>query len=315
MKNSTKGDAPLVSVALCTYNGAKFLNEQLDSILSQSYRNLEIVIVDDGSKDNTWQILEEYAISDDRIRLHRNKHNLGYTANFARAIELCSGDFIALSDQDDIWEPAKIAELRAAIQDNILVYHNSDFINDNDERINDDTVASVYRLYDGTSCLPFIMSNCVHGHAVMFKRELTKFLFPFNKKYPHDWWLAYVAFNVGSVKYVDKILVHYRQHQHSITDTFSIKEKEISTKTQKVKGWRRIPLDLELVKYVSEFKYNRNPELMTKVYRLLSRLVEGRAKLQSFWFLVKYFDLLFYLRYPAKSLPSKINMVRKICFN
>src|ERR1700741_3685870 len=99
---------PLVSVALCTYNGEKFLEKQLDSIFLQDYSNLEIVVVDDCSKDNTWDILQRYAHNNERLRLYRNRRNLGYSRNFEKAIKLCRGDLIALADQDDIWEKEKI---------------------------------------------------------------------------------------------------------------------------------------------------------------------------------------------------------------
>src|SRR6185312_7979422 len=316
-KSLQEEGVPLVSVALCTYNGARFLSHQLNSILSQSYENLEIIIVDDCSNDETWQILQTYAAADERIKLYRNSKNEGYVANFARAIKLCTGDLIALSDQDDIWDQDKISIMSSAINDHVMVYHNSDFINEDSRRIDGYTVASRYRIYDGPSCLPFLLSNCVHGHAMMFKRKLKKYIFPFNKKFPHDWWLAYVAFNIGSVKYIDEILVHYRQHPHSITDTFGARVKKGPAGRMRLRGWQRMPLmpDLDQVKYVSEFKYNRSPELMERAYQLLSRLASGKEKLRSFWFLVKYFDLLFYIGYPSKSLFSKINLVRKICFN
>ncbi len=121
---------PLVSIALCTYNGEKFLPGQLDSLLAQDYAPIEIIAVDDCSNDNTWKILQEYVLKDDRLKLHQNKQNLGHTLNFERAIGLCSGDYIALADQDDLWEKNKISTLIAAIGDGVMVYHNADFIDE-----------------------------------------------------------------------------------------------------------------------------------------------------------------------------------------
>ena len=100
----------MISVALCTFNGEKFISQQLDSILSQSVPVDEIVVCDDGSTDSTCQILEQYAAQSQSIRLIKNEHNLGYIANFEKAIRLCQGDYIFLSDQDDIWHPDKVAE-------------------------------------------------------------------------------------------------------------------------------------------------------------------------------------------------------------
>src|ERR1700748_3070750 len=94
---------PLVSVAMCTYNGEKYIRQQLDSILNQTWRNLEIVIVDDGSSDDTFAIISEYAEKDSRIKCFKNEVNLGFNKNFEHAVELTTGDYIAISDQDDIW--------------------------------------------------------------------------------------------------------------------------------------------------------------------------------------------------------------------
>jgi glycosyltransferase involved in cell wall biosynthesis len=305
---------PLVSIALCTYNGGHFLPAQLDSILNQDYANIEIIVVDDCSDDNTRDVLEWYAHFDKRIKLYYNERNLGYVRNFERAIKLCKGKFIALADQDDIWESDKISIMQGNIGDKILAYHNSDYIDEQNKRIGNDTVATVFRIYDGQSCLPFILSNCVHGHAVLFNKRLKKYLFPFNEKFSHDWWIAYVAFNVGSVKYIDKVLVHYRQHRHSITDTHHL-QSQLAEQTEPVRGIRRISLNLELLKYCAEFKYNRNSSLIRKAYQLLSGLAEGHGRIKSFFFLVKYFNLFFYMRYRQRKLPSKMNMVRKICFD
>ncbi len=305
-------DIPFVSIALCTYNGEKFLPKQLDSILNQDYSNIEVIITDDCSSDTTRQILETYQKKDERIKLYFNETNLGYTKNFEKAIRLCTGDYIAFSDQDDIWEKNKIGELVAAMPGNVMVFHNSDLIDENDNQIDNYTVSNTTRIYDDESCLPFLFSNCVHGHATLFNSGLKDYLFPFDDRYSHDWWLAYVAFNIGKVKYIDKILVHYRQHQSSITDTLKLRRE--NTEVKPVRGIDRILPDLDMIKYCAEFKGNRDPELMNKAHYLLSSLAKGKERIKTFIFLVKYFDLLFYMRFKPKKFFSKLNMARKICF-
>lgn len=306
--------SPLVSIALCTYNGEKFLVKQLDSLLSQDYENIEIIIVDDCSKDNTFIILKDYQQKDMRIKLYRNERNLGYTKNFEKALTLCTGKYIAFADQDDIWETDKISLCTEAIKDHVMIYHNSDFIDTSDKPMGDGTVASRLRVYEGDSCLPFLIANCVHGHAVLFDSTLKKYLLPFNEKFSHDWWLAYVAFNIGAVKYLDKVLVHYRQHTNSVTDTFQLRPRK-SLETKPVKGIERMSVNLDMLKQCAEFKYNKDAALMREAYYLLSNLAKGKEKLKSFWFLVKHFELLFYIRNQIKSNFSKVNYVRKVCFN
>ena len=113
---------PLISIALCTYNGEKYLREQLDTLVDQTYKNLEIIIVDDCSTDSTMQILEEYAEQYINIKVYQNKKNLGYIKNFEKALSLCLGEYIAMSDQDDSWALNKIEYLVGLIKDNQLIY-------------------------------------------------------------------------------------------------------------------------------------------------------------------------------------------------
>src|SRR5574344_2136916 len=97
----------MISLALPTYNGEKYLREQLDSIFNQTMVPEEIVVVDDRSTDSTIQILEEYK-QKYGLKYYINEQNLGYNKNFEKAITLCQGDYIALCDQDDVWLPEKI---------------------------------------------------------------------------------------------------------------------------------------------------------------------------------------------------------------
>jgi len=307
-------EKPLVSIALCTYNGERFLKMQMDSLLSQDYENIEIVAVDDCSTDRTWSILRDYAAGDSRIRLYQNEQNIGYTRNFEKAISLCNGDHIALSDQDDIWETNKISLLKRSIGECIMVYHNSDFIDEQGKRIGRSTMASNWQMYEGESCLPLILTNCVSGHATLFKKELGKYIFPFAENAYHDWWIAYAAFNVGKVKFIDKVLVHYRQHKNTITDSLCLRNSE--NRPQKISNREMLFLNVDWLKYCARFKYNKESGLVKKACTLLSDLVQGRSKFRAFLFMVKYFDLLFYnITRKKRGFLSKVNFARKICFD
>src|SRR5438270_11536697 len=104
-------ELPLVSVVLCTYNGALYVAEQIESILQQTYPRLEVIIADDASTDKTYEILKHYAATDNRITLYRRETNAGYNTNFSEACAKTTGDFIAIADQDDIWEFEKVETL------------------------------------------------------------------------------------------------------------------------------------------------------------------------------------------------------------
>lgn len=107
-----------LSVAMCTYNGAQYLQEQLDSIAGQSRLPDELVVCDDGSTDVTLEILEDFQKGASfPVKIYRNETNLGPIKNFEKAIMLCSGDIIALSDQDDVWMPQKLEKFKKALKD------------------------------------------------------------------------------------------------------------------------------------------------------------------------------------------------------
>ncbi len=301
-------ELPLVSIALCTYNGQTYLREQLDSLINQTYQKIEIIIVDDCSADDTEKICLSY--NNIKLSFHQNEMNLGYTKNFEKAITLCKGEYICLCDQDDIWELDKIEQLVKNINDSILIYHDSDFINDEGDKIGFQSMSSRYNMYQGYSALPFILSNCISGHAAMFSIKLVPYLLPFDKRFYHDWWLAYVAFNIGSVKYLDHILVHYRQHDLSITDNLNLKEKRVV-----IEPTNRIAIDIDWVEKCSKFSANKQPQLIKKAYKLFYDIQFGKSRLRLFLFLIHYYDQIFYIISKKKSLTSKINYARKVAFS
>jgi glycosyltransferase involved in cell wall biosynthesis len=205
---------PLVSVALCTYNGAPYLREQLDSLLAQDYAPLEIVAVDDGSGDDTVAIMEEYARRDSRLKVRRNPANLGFRRNFEKVIGLCQGELIATCDQDDVWHPAKLRILQHAMQDALLVYCDSELITAAGKRTGE-RVSGLVNMVDGSDPRWFAFHNCISGHAMLFRRELTDSALPFPATGYHDQWLAFVAASIGRIRYVDRPLVQYRRHEQA----------------------------------------------------------------------------------------------------
>jgi len=209
--------SPLVSIAVCTYNGAKFLAAQLDTLVNQTYKPIEIIVADDCSNDDTFAILTEYAAKYPQFRIYRNEKNLGFPANFEKAVKLCSGDLIALCDQDDLWDHRKIELQVDAIKDNILIYHDSEFIHEDGASMHK-SMSDVMNLYRGSEPEVFLFFNCVSGHSILMKKELLNDALPLKKDYFHDWWLAYVATNAGKIDFIPQCLVKYRQHDRSDTN-------------------------------------------------------------------------------------------------
>ena len=125
---------PLVSVVLATYNGELFIEEQIKSILQQTYSPIELIIVDDASTDNTLSILHQFEATHSCIRLFTSERNLGYIKNFEKGMLLATGEYIALSDQDDIWEVGKLCRLMEETGNHELIYSDSLLIDENGKR-------------------------------------------------------------------------------------------------------------------------------------------------------------------------------------
>ena len=204
-----------VSVALCTFNGEHYLREQLDSILNQTYDNItEIVCVDDNSTDKTWSILKEYSEQFKQFRIFRNEINEGYIQNFEKAVSLTTRNYIAISDQDDLWYPTKISKLMEAIGDSLMVYSDNQYIDGNGKFL-DKRFSDFINLQKTTSCLNFALFNAISGHTMLIHRDLLKTALPFNTEIPYDFWLGFHAAQFGEIQYVDEPLVGYRQHQNN----------------------------------------------------------------------------------------------------
>lgn len=213
---------PLISIALCTYNGEKFLAQQIESLLAQDYPNFEIIICDDRSSDRTLEIAERF--KSPKVFIHSNTENVGFNKNFERAFKLCRGDFIAPCDQDDIWLPGKLTVLVESIGSNMLAYCNSEFIDAESASLGM-RLSDLKVMYSGKDPRPFILENCVAGHASLFRRELLNHVMPIPDVRFFDWWIAYAAAAYGGVIHIDRCLVKYRQHLTSQTDVASLKPK------------------------------------------------------------------------------------------
>ncbi len=126
--------------------------------------------------------------------------------------------------------------------------------------------------------------------------------------------MAYVAFNIGKVKYINKVYVHYRQHPDSMTDILELEGAATTAVKQPTGRVKRLPLNLNWLKYCTNFRHNRDPRPVNEAYNLFSSLAEGKEKARSFLYLLRYFDLLFYIGVKPKNFLSKLNLVRKIYF-
>ncbi|WP_442589787.1 glycosyltransferase [Pedobacter sp. AW31-3R] len=296
---------PLVSIAICTYNGQKYLVEQLDSLVMQTYPNLEILAADDCSMDGTLKILEEYSIKYPFFNYYQNEHNLGYVKNFEQVIQRCKGDYIALCDQDDIWDPHKIMIQMNNIGEHALIYHDSSFIDENGHTI-EGKLSDIYTLYEGKQPYPFLFFNCVSGHSLLFNKKLVRELIPFNEKYFHDRWIALIASERGGIKLIRKNLVKYRQHISSETDLLRLSNKPENNSSQFFNS--------ESIFWIQQYS-RLSIQSRKYIYQLLSCFDENNKIIRKkylFYLLVSKQNSLFYTI--KKSGLSSFNFIRKICF-
>ncbi len=213
----------LTSIALCTYNGARFLPPQLASLAAQDLPPDELVVCDDGSTDDTCQILERFAgQAAFSVRLERNPANLGSTQNFARAISLCRGKYIFPADQDDVWLPHKLRRLTelleqdgqaglafsdATLVDEALVPLGGTLKTALQFTARERRQIETGRLFDA-----LLRRNLVTGAAMAFRSEYRDLLLPIPPGWVHDYWIALLISAVAGGRYIGEPLIQYRQH-------------------------------------------------------------------------------------------------------
>ncbi|HEY0130706.1 MAG TPA: glycosyltransferase family 2 protein [Allosphingosinicella sp.] len=204
-----------ISVALATYNGARFLPEQLASLVAQHRRPDELVVCDDRSADGTVELLEEFArTAPFPVRIHRNESNLGVLRNFEKALSLCEGDIVFLSDQDDVWLPEKISEVVAVFEKTpgaLAV-------------INDKLIADENLVPTGATMLGNIRgfgspdANFVAGCCSAFRREWLSIALPIPRgAIAHDTWLVGLAHRLQVASINEKPLQYYRRHGTNVS--------------------------------------------------------------------------------------------------
>jgi glycosyltransferase involved in cell wall biosynthesis len=245
---------------MCTYNGERFIKEQIDSILNQTYQNFELIITDDCSTDNTINILNEYALKDKRIIIYKNEINLGFLKNFEKAISLCNGDYIALADQDDIWKPIKLEAFLNNIKDNVLIYSDAIHIDKDSKEIGSELIRSGRQLIKGACNEALLLNNIISGNTLMFKKELVKYILPIPEKISyHDIWIGFVAATYGTIDYTEESMTYYRKYREQVTNVDKVSNKNFLDKLNNKKiRWMEIiderAQDLEVFKTLSILK-------------------------------------------------------------
>lgn len=209
-----------VDILMATYNGGKYLKEQIDSILNQTYTNIRLIISDDCSTDNTREILKQYE-KNEKIKVFYQEKNLGYIRNFEFLLKQVKSNLYMLSDQDDVWKKDKIAKsVEKLKKENLdLVFCDLEVVDENLNLIQESfnkymKLERKIKKYINTYKFQYLY-NCITGCTILSKKKFLNIILPVpskSKYMVHDYWLGLMVALNGKVGYIEEKLIKYRQH-------------------------------------------------------------------------------------------------------
>jgi glycosyltransferase involved in cell wall biosynthesis len=225
-----------LSICIATYNGSQFIQEQLLSIFPQLEAGDEVLIADDGSRDDT---VERILGLGHPVRLVSTERVGGVVANFERVLQAAQGDGILLCDQDDVWLPGRLAAIRAGLQSSQLVLINGEVV---DEHLQPrgQTIFQAVNAHAGF--WPNLLKNSFIGCCMAFRRELLERVLPFPAGVPwHDWYIGLVAERTGSVSRLPQVSMLYRRHGANFSPTGEKSRNSL---------WRKVWIRLSVLRAV-----------------------------------------------------------------
>lgn len=249
-----------IDILMATYNGEKYLREQISSILDQTYSDFRLLISDDFSQDSTREILNEYVQKDSRVIVFVQKKNLGVCKNFEYLMKKVENEYFMFADQDDFWQKDKIEKCIEKIknEDCDLVYSNLEVVNQDLQLLNKSYwkvkgFEKKVKKYNNFESL--YLNNYITGCTMLVKSKwIDKILpLPHNSKYIlHDYWTALVISKIGKIAYVDESLVKYRQHKDN-----EVGSKRKTDSINNFEEMRNLFIDVKL-DHFKIFKDNKN---------------------------------------------------------
>ncbi|OXG08764.1 glycosyltransferase involved in cell wall biosynthesis [Flavobacterium araucananum] len=242
---------PRITVCLASYNGEKFIKEQIESILIQLQKDDELIISDDGSVDNTIDVIK--SIKDSRIKLLAGNSFRDPIKNFQNCLQYAAGEYIFLSDQDDVWIEKKCDKIVDLLKNYELVVTDSMIV---DETLNI-LEPSFFKFFgSGKGILKNVVKSSYYGSCMAFRKSLLDKSLPFpnTKEIGHDLWIGLVAEMTGSVLFYDEPLILYRRHTLAFTVTGMSKSKRSILK--KIKG--RIIMFREITRFLIKYRWKKD---------------------------------------------------------
>ncbi len=306
-------DKPRVAVLLSTYNGSEYLSEQLDSLFQQSYSNFVLVIRDDGSQDDTAEILQQYSLSyPQQIHLldeSAGQRNLGAAGSFSFLVKYVLENksqlgmeeaYMFFCDQDDVWFPQKMEKELYCMQQAesgtgngdvpVLVHSELQVVDDNMNQIAESFTRYQGLETDRNGFCNLAISNLVTGCTALINEALARRALPVPATaIMHDWWLAMVATAFGELVFIDEALVHYRQHGRNTIGAKEHKQVQLSDKTvlQRLFSFQLNEHLLEVAEQASAFLDRFGQDLSPherKGLQLASRMNSRTGILQRYYY-------------------------------
>ena len=304
-----------IGVAIASFNGEKYISEQIQSIINQTTKVDKIVINDDKSTDKTVPIIKKLIKKGYPIVLHQNEENLGYSKNFLDCIKKCDTDYIFICDQDDFWLENKVEEMENFINKNIDSYcwmHDCSLTNENLEIKVKSKINNIQRQFMDSNS--FVMGSCM-----VLSKKAKKYIYPYPSnmsKFGHDNWIAFVMHAINKLRVTSKSLLLYRRHGEntSINDVNSLSfsnrffillkrliEKISSPKNTSNKKFTLRNRDLEwsllLKKNTEKYNLTIKNEFQIKTFKLASKISENNFLGRIF--LIRKLTLLGYYKYKS----------------
>jgi glycosyltransferase involved in cell wall biosynthesis len=275
---------PLISIALCTYNGSRFLEKQIISILNQTYKNIELIVVDDCSTDNTFEIIKQLSAKYPQIKPYQNSRNLGFNKNFEKAIMLSTGAYIAISDQDDIWLKDKLQRLIDHIGDKWLIFSNSEWMNEEENLLGRQILAPHFELNDRTF-KSLLFYNVVTGHTTLFSRDLLNYILPIPSNGYYDWWMGFVALYHNKITCLNECLTLHRIHSTSVL----YKEKNLAKPSPKSDRFKEINTNLGILEAYKNLE-DEDRRLISKIHAAYGKRKYSLYLIKNIY---KYYEIFF----------------------
>lgn len=260
-----------IDILMATYNGEKYIKEQIDSILNQTYTDFNLLISDDCSTDNTFNILQEYAKKDSRIKLFRNEVNEGVIKNFQKLLQNVTCKYYMLSDQDDVWKNQKIEKSVKKIEEtkSDMVFCDLEVVDNKLNLIHDSywkQKGFYKRIMENNGFDALYLNNYVTGCTIIARSDKIKNILPFpqdTKYLLHDYWIALMMSRFGKIDFINERLIKYRQHESN-----EIGSKRKSDNINDFAELRKLFVDVK----IEHFRvFNENCEKFDLKYQKLNK--------------------------------------------